>query len=589
MDLYIFNAYDLADNVESQRKEWEIYNLPRPEDYDGMLLAVNSVGNIPVIEEIISEYKAKGKHILSIEQDSKGVYYAGVDNYQCAYKLVEHMIVEHGCHTFNFLGGPESYEENQKRLQAFHDCLQKHNITPSPERIRHYSFLYEDGWKAYEAWKKEGIHLPEAVICANDNMALGYCQAAEQDGYFAPKDFCITGFDNTDEGQYFFPSITSVNRNWEQLGYDSAERMLELIEGKDCPRCLYMTDGCRFNESCGCADNKRDIRKDFAHIFRQKKREETMNDRQSMIRQRMCASRDEAELFKNMEVCQKALEISQIAVCLVPSLVEEKVGEAEKAEFLVYAGREQSETTTLAQLVPESWEMERGSQTFLFGPLYFAERSFGYCVMSYREEMMLMMNHRSLMETFSLALENIRQRKELNRMNRKLKRLYVMDSMTELYNRFGYGDLAESFYREQEGKVFLVYLDLDRLKQMNDNYGHSAGDCAIRGMAEAIRKVFEDAPIRVRMGGDEFLVMGKRMEAAELLKREEQMQQYLENYCQEEKLPFGIQFSMGYVQSEKGNCQLEELVREADSNMYQIKKKKKALLGKRANDNLHQT
>ena len=73
--------------------------------------------------------------------------------------------------------------------------------------------------------------MPDVVMCANDYMALGYLSAAEADGYQPPIDYRIAGFDNFEEGQLYSPSLSSVNRNWEKLGYDSIDKLLQLGEG----------------------------------------------------------------------------------------------------------------------------------------------------------------------------------------------------------------------------------------------------------------------------------------------------------------------------------------------------------------------
>ena len=61
-------------------------------------------------------------------------------------------------------------------------------------------------------FKAQGLHIPDCIISANDHMAYGYLLSAREDGYEAPEDFRITGFDNMDMGQDFIPSITSINR-----------------------------------------------------------------------------------------------------------------------------------------------------------------------------------------------------------------------------------------------------------------------------------------------------------------------------------------------------------------------------------------
>lgn len=578
MDLYIFNAYDIVENFDYQKKEREIYLLPDPDDYDGVLVAISSVGNIPIVQEIVKPYQEKGKKFLSIEQEFPGIYYAGINNYRAVYKLVEHMIMIHGCKIFNFVGGPQNHRECLERYQAFCDCLKDHHLEIDERRIGFYTFEYTDGIRAYEEWKAQNLHLPDAVICGNDEMAMGYCVAAEKDGNFAPDDFKITGFDNINEGQHFSPSITSVNRQWEQLGYNSMDRLLELIENREnSPRC-YTEESYSLNESCGCRNDDMGVRRNFIYLFKQKKWEDFMNNRQRVARQLLCGSRDDEELAGNLKECSELFHLSGIAVFLNQFLKEggfrqTKIGYDENMQLLFGASR--GEVSHTEHLIPEEWMKEEQPQVFMFSPLYFMNCSFGYCVMRYNEKLMTNLNHRILMETISLALENIRQRMSLNNMNRQLQTLYVRDSLTGLYNRSGYGEKATKYFRERNRRVYLIYLDLDNLKYLNDTYGHSLGDKAILVTAEAIRTVFCEDEIHVRMGGDEFLVIGSFKSEEEILEKELQMEKSLAEQSRKHSLPVVLKASMGHVWNEGCHENLESLVQQADGEMYLVKQKRK--------------
>lgn len=578
IDLYIFNAYDIVENYEHQKKEREIYQLPNPEEYDGVLVAISSVGNIPIVQELVRPYQECGKKFLSIEQEFPGFYYAGIHNYRAIYRLVEHMIKVHGCKVFNFVGGPENHRENMERYRAFCDCLRDHGLEVHKERVGFYTFEYADGIRAYEEWKQQGLHLPDAVICGNDEMAMGYCAAAEKDGFFAPEDFRITGFDNIDEGQHFSPSITSVNRQWEQLGYNSMDKLLDLIAGKECPKKCYTEETFSLNASCGCLMDNKNAGRDFMHLFKKGKWEELMNNRQRIARQLLCGSRDEEEIARNLEECSHLFHLSGIAVCLNQlfsegGLRQKKQGYDSVMKLLYQMPR--GDISRERQLIPEEWMLDERPQVYMFSPLHFLDRSFGYCVIHYDENLMMNLNHRTLMESISLALESIRQRMELNIMNRQLQRLYVRDALTGLYNRSGYGEKATQYFMDQKKKVYLIYMDLDGLKFVNDHYGHAAGDEAILAAAEAIRHVFDHDEVKVRMGGDEFLIIGSYKGEEDIFQKEREVEEYLAEYSRRKELPIVLKASMGYAWNEGKDESLESLVQRADSEMYVVKQNRK--------------
>lgn len=558
--LYVLASYD--SDAEFQKKEQEIFTLAKAEDYDGMLCAVNSVGNDTVMEKLIGDWKEHGKPVLSIDQQLPGASFIGVDNYHAFYELVEHMVKVHGCRTINYLGGPKEHEENRERFQAFTDCLAHYNIPVESDRVLHLNFVHSDGDLAYHIWKEKNMHLPDAVICANDNMAVGYCSAAARDGYCAPDDFKITGFDNFDEGQFFCPSITSVNRNWEQLGYDSVSHILDLIDKKEAGNEFFSKGKIVQNESCGCGMGKRDLRSDFRNMYLEKIQEEHLEEKQRKNRQLLCTSSTLEEFRYNLKPCFERLGVSNMIFRLNP-------GALTGGKDTKFVGYEQH---MLEISGDTGWKEER---IFLLGSLHFNKNTFGYSETVYEDKLMKNHLHRTLMKTVSLALENIRQKEEVRRINERLQELYVRDQLTGLYNRFGYVQLAQQYFAEQCGRVYLVYVDVDNLKTINDNYGHAMGDKAIKGVADAIKEVYREDNILVRMGGDEFLVIGKEAGEEVLSEKEKAVGSFLKKYSEREKLPFILTASMGHVHNLKNEISLEALVKNADTKMYEIKQRRK--------------
>ena len=134
-------------------------------------------------------------------------------------------------------------------------------------------------------------------------------------------------------------------------------------------------------------------------------------------------------------------------------------------------------------------------------------------------------------------------------------------------------------YKENNGKVYIVFIDMDGLKILNDTYGHDMGDLALKGIAEAIKKVYTDTDIKVRMGGDEFLIIGPYVNEAELQKKEQQISAYLEEYSERMNLPNKLEVSTGYSYSEgfenMGCTGLESILQNADTKMYEQKQTKK--------------
>jgi two-component system chemotaxis response regulator CheY len=102
------------------------------------------------------------------------------------------------------------------------------------------------------------------------------------------------------------------------------------------------------------------------------------------------------------------------------------------------------------------------------------------------------------------------QQAELLRLNEELETIARLDALTGLGNRLRLNeDLAQAAARIERsgGTVGLLLMDLDRFKRLNDSLGHLAGDAALRGVAEALRKTSRIGDGCYRYGGEEFLIL----------------------------------------------------------------------------------
>lgn len=581
LELYIFNAYDEAMESIFYLKEKEIFSLPVFEQFDGILLALNSVDAATLLHNEITACRASGKPVVSIDQQFDGIPFCGIDNYKSMYKLVDHMIEVHGCRVFNYVGGPKNHQEDNIRFKAFKDCLEIHGIEFDEERERHYKFLHSDGATAFRDFASKGYHLADCTVCANDNMAIGYTNEAIKSGIRVPQDVKVTGFDNLQIGQMFLPSITSVNRNWVQLGYDAMDRLIAMIDGIR-PEAIMYTEGfVRENESCGCGC--RVLEDDYLEMCSQRADDTKKVISQSYARQALCTSANLEQFMYSLTVARSLLKCPKMAVFLTRSFFDgeygaDKIGYSD--DFNVYMEEGKETANRKENLIPKAWAGNR-EKYYLFSSLHFGNQTYGYCVMPLSIKMLTEGIHRVLMESLSLALENIGHRLSLDGMNEQLRKLYVLDPLTGLLNRFGYAAQANGFFEKNMGRVYLVYMDVDNLKRYNDDYGHAMGDIAIKGVAAAINEAFTDDEIKVRMGGDEFLVMGVFSSTEEIEEKIKQVENYLADYSKEEEMPIPLVASMGYVWNDRNNRDdtLEPLVKRADKRMYEIKeehKRKKA-------------
>ena len=164
-------------------------------------------------------------------------------------------------------------------------------------------------------------------------------------------------------------------------------------------------------------------------------------------------------------------------------------------------------------------------------------------------------------------------------MERELQSLSITDVLTGLYNRRGFIALSEQQFKQTERKkdgLTLIFADLDDLKQINDRFGHTAGDEALLEVAEVFQEVFRKMDIIGRVGGDEFAILAPETspEYSDIINNRLQDQLDIHNARAGRNYAISISVGMAYCDPEKPRS-LDELMSRADSLMYDKKKAKR--------------
>lgn len=576
IEIHAINAY--GSEVEYFAKEIETFLLTDVRQYDGVMMLFNGVGTSEYLKKYSAECIEYNIPTVSIDIQVPGIGYCGIDSYLSMYNVVEHLIKEHNVTRLQYVGGPDDHPDSIERGRAFLDCLKANNL--EPYGFSYYGFMRSSGRQAYTDAKNSGKPLAEAYVCANDFCALGFCLAAREDGLVPPKDFLITGFDNQYEAVNYFPRITSVDRNLEGLGYNSLLHLMDIIDGKVAPDAKKSISGIvTKGGSCGC-ESSNDVAERYAQINDILLRRNENDTLQKGARERLCGNDTFEQYQEELRQCisKKGLVDFRIGVSkyITSPDCTKNVGYDDIID--VYGADTYTQLNRSEGLIPDDFRDDT-TKIYWFGTLHCKEKTLGYSLFKYTPTLLDFQYHRTLNETASLAVENIKQSIILNEVNQKLECLYIKDSLTGLYNRFGYNTFAGTMYKNNNGRIYIVFIDMDNLKVLNDNYGHDYGDIALKGIAEAIKNVYTDTDVKVRMGGDEFLVIGPYVSEDALNKKEAEITAFLKEYTDKMSLPVPLEVSMGHSFSdgyENMACTgLEAMLQKADTKMYEHKQTKK--------------
>ena len=569
------------------KKEREFFSIVNPASYDGALVAVGGFNYLEAVQNAARRFTDSGVPVVAIETPVENASIVKVDNYEAFFEVTEHILRDHGCKTLNFVGGPEGAPDALVRRQAFEDCCKKYNIPPENIHEKFYAYIFEDGKQAYQDFKAEGVHIPDAVICANDGMARGYCEAAIEDGFKAPMDFLVTGFDNDILSRNYIPSVTTVDVNLSDSAFSALELLLKKLDGNDIPKMKITKAKVICGQSCGCIPIDSFSREKILALQKGQEVFDNLSLGNRLALQTLADSADLIALQQNLTTYSNHLGCAHVGIALNNRVLNgdlEDDFEGYDEEMVMVTKKGIFNINRNEDIYPDSAEDKSGSKVFLVCPLYYNTETFGYVAYSYSERIMGTLERRATSGYLSVAIASLRQKvalrvmnEEIEKMNHILKNLSITDSLTGLYNRLAYSQMGEDFYEENRGNVFFLYIDMDYLKKINDSLGHDVGNVALIAIADGIRKVFPPTDLRIRMGGDEFLIIGALDTEEKLIRQIKELERYLEKRGREEKLPIPLSASMGYVLgNESENYEdFEEMVKKSDARMYEIKQEKK--------------
>lgn len=157
----------------------------------------------------------------------------------------------------------------------------------------------------------------------------------------------------------------------------------------------------------------------------------------------------------------------------------------------------------------------------------------------------------------------------------RLEHLAATDPLTGALNRRSLeraGRRVLSSARRQQQPVSVLMIDADHFKNINDHYGHAAGDQALVSMMQTLRSSLRVEDVIGRIGGEEFVVVLPNTNARAALEVAERVRSAMQRQLIDpSQLPFSLTVSIGIACSRRALSNLEELIRHADACLYQAK------------------
>ncbi len=590
VSLCIFDCFGKDQDNARDRSEYAIFELPDLSQFDGLLIQGNQIVLNRAREGVARKVVQSGIPAVTIDCPIEGATLVTVDNRAAQRDLTEHLIKDHNARRLVYLTGnlTNGCPEAQQRLDGFRDACAAGGIPPKNIDITSCTWRTTDGIRVVRQWLNQKRPLPDAFVCGNDEMAFGVIEALQEAGYNVPGDVRVTGFDNVTSAELSNPRLSTVHRDYAMLNYFAMDTLINKIDGRETREMVPFEYDLVCSESCGCSEAAMpDYIRD--KYFKQTRFLKSFYIQQDQMAEELFEASDLLELMDIVEKNRAVFGCDNVYLCINDYYYDnyekkqwchdsEVFGEEMILAACDHTGFTADENHLYARfptrdLLPDS--LRREERFLMFYPLHYNTYSIGYLVMDSISEAAKLNLHESIFSFLEIAIENVRKKGLLRHFNSVLDNLYVHDSLTGLYNRFGFerfGQLTYDRFMASDGGAQILFVDMDDMKGINDRFGHEIGDAAICAAAQALRTACGSQDFLMRYGGDEFLVIASCRETG--LKAAIQRAIRESNHASE--MPFTLSMSVGIVHAEAlDGRSLDECIQAADSQMYNNKKRRK--------------
>ncbi len=234
-----------------------IYDLVGPESVDGLVIMSGTLGNY-IGPNKLSRYCERYQPLpmCSIGVALQGIPSVLVDNAKGMRDAMQHLIDDHGYRRIAFIRGPGVNEEAEERYRVYREVLQEHGMPFNPDLVALGNFQASSGAEAVRQMLDERHVGFDAIVAANDFMAIGVMDALQARGIRVPKDVAVVGFDDIREGRFAPTPLTTVRQPLDRQGKQAVELVLAQLDGQTLDDHIVLHTELVRRQSCGCSSHE---------------------------------------------------------------------------------------------------------------------------------------------------------------------------------------------------------------------------------------------------------------------------------------------------------------------------------------------
>jgi DNA-binding LacI/PurR family transcriptional regulator/signal transduction histidine kinase len=249
LDLWVYAGRSNWTVLASHR---QVYDLMDSRRIDGIVFAAGCIASYAPLEEVLAEVRRRCPVPMSaVGQLCPEVPSIMVDNARGVTRLVDHLVRVHARRKIAYVAGPAGHDESEERLRGAREGLTRHGIPLPDEAVLHGDFSPLSGSCAVRTFISRHLEF-DAVMAANDDMALGALDALRSAGLDCPAQVVVAGFDDVVSARVSDPPLTTVRQPTARAGALAVAHLLQQWNGRRPAQLVFLETEVVIRESCGC-------------------------------------------------------------------------------------------------------------------------------------------------------------------------------------------------------------------------------------------------------------------------------------------------------------------------------------------------
>jgi len=232
-----------------------LFDMAAANKFDVLLVLIGTLGTYLDNEHKVQFLKKfAGTPVITITAHIDGYPCIMLDNRTGMKEAIEHLIKVHGCKKIGMVSGPKTSDDALERLDVYKETLEENGIIYDEKRVAYGNFskfCVDEVGKLID----DNPEL-DAIVFANDQMAIAGYKAMEERGIRPGKDILVTGFDDDPVAEELNPHLTTVKADPSELGYHAVQEAVNYVINKAINNDKISSEMVRRN-SCGCQGNSK--------------------------------------------------------------------------------------------------------------------------------------------------------------------------------------------------------------------------------------------------------------------------------------------------------------------------------------------